>query len=131
MRRTGALEVKTLKCPICGTFKSGVPRVRKTCSRACGQILMKREHGPDWHKRIGTIAGKTSAQSAHKRTESGWRAKFPTVPVELGRAVYTKGYNSGHAMGKRTGYAKGYEQALKDMGVGTEVLLGEYRRRIA
>jgi hypothetical protein len=115
MRRTGALEVKTLKCPICGTFKSGVPRVRKTCSRACGQILMKREHGPDWHKRIGTIAGKTSAQSAHKRTESGWRAKFPTVPVELGREVYTKGY----------------EQALKDMGVGTEVRLGEYRRRIA
>jgi hypothetical protein len=51
------------------------------------------------------------------------------VPVELGRAVYTKGYNSGHAMGKRTGFAKGYEQALKDMGVGTEMRLEEYRRQ--
>jgi hypothetical protein len=73
---------------------------------------MKREHGSDWHQRLGAHGGKDSALASQRLKEARWRKLWPGVPVEIARAIHTQGYNSGHATGLRSGRRLGWAEAL-------------------
>jgi hypothetical protein len=116
---------KILTCPICGTFKVGVQRKVKTCSPECGQILLTRTRGAKWRSEIGKMGHRASTPGRVARQN----AKWAPVPFKLAKAIHRQGYDTGFSTGQRSGFAKGYDQALRDMGVGTQMRLEEYRRQ--
>jgi endogenous inhibitor of DNA gyrase (YacG/DUF329 family) len=109
--------MKTLKCPICGTFREGVKRSQQTCSSRCGQILLTQRKGAEWRKGVMSKAAKAGAAISNKAKHERWRSRFPDVPLEALRAVYKSAYDSGYNAATRASgaYARGYEKALKDM----------------
>jgi hypothetical protein len=123
--------MKTLKCPICGTFRAGVKRSQQTCSARCGQHWATRQRGPEWRKGNMQKAARAGAAVANKAKHERWRAKWPDVPLDALRVVHKSAYDSGFNTGIKSSaaFARGYEQALKDLGVGTEMRLEEYRRQ--
>lgn len=102
--------MKVIQCPICGTTAT-VHRKHKTCSAKCGQALMKRVRGADWHRLVGMKAGRASAEASKRRTREKW-AQFG-VPADVARRIYAQGYNSGWKAGKTSGYRKGLALAFR------------------
>jgi predicted nucleic acid-binding Zn ribbon protein len=111
--------MKTIKCPICGTFRSGVKRSQQTCSSRCGQMLLTQRRGAEWRKGVMQKAARAGAAVANKAKHERWRAKWPDVPLPALRVVHKSAYDSGFNAGIRssTAFARGYEKALKDMEV--------------
>jgi hypothetical protein len=106
--------VKMLKCPICGRMKETARR-NKTCSRKCGAELVMRRLGGDYFQALGRKAGGAGAKQARIRAIATWQARFPGVPAPAALRIYSQGYGSGHKVGRRSGFAEGYEAALQDM----------------
>ena len=103
--------MKILKCPICGKVREA-PRRHQVCSHECAAVLHKQRYGADYHQRTGRKAGVISGKGSMARADVMWRERWPDVPAEMARAIYTRGYNSGFALGKRRGYRKGFAEAI-------------------
>jgi predicted nucleic acid-binding Zn ribbon protein len=109
--------LKTLLCPICGTFRAGVKRSQQTCSSRCGQMLLTQRRGSEWRKGVMQKAARAGAAVANKAKHDRWRAQWPDVPLPALRVVHKSAYDSGFNAGARSSsaFARGYEKALKDM----------------
>jgi hypothetical protein len=84
--------MKTLVCRVCGKVRIGVPRRQQTCSRVCGQ---------------------RTPESIARNRGSGKRGGLGSG-IARRKYAHTKEYLAGYSNGWRSGYARGYEQALKD-----------------
>lgn len=106
--------MKVLKCPVCERVVTTVRR-NKTCGRRCGQQLVKRERGADFHRVTGQRAGRATAKTTRRKSLELWKNRWPGVSDETARAIHTQGYNSGHATGQRTGFKQGYDAAISGL----------------